>query len=1340
MLLKFLKCKDTKERSVLIDSATRLLKDADKDNINAWQKELREYLDKELSVEEEYSLVHALLMISFTKYVNTWKHALLDEELMVKVFARLLKFLLNHQSASDMIVVAAKGITAFHGQYTELLKSRPDLLSDILQGLDRNRKETTSLDVVRSCVVAFVQLSFISEDSAQDDILSKFENDKVQRPTEVYATLCAYECYIKKFRSTQGLESFIIKVLQCPQFESAALLDLKLCDIIELMLKNDGFTDFKLLVTSLCSAYTLKNNNVKFSIKKILRSILLKNPELAVLAELQSNDDFLPLIIEFCDATNMKLSFGRIISQSLHSLSEHKPDTAVLIKLYKTRPDDFKQELIQYLCALDMNASDYVSLSRLCSYFLNQFDSSEIVNSLLSSNSLHHYVKLIILKSLKKYNEGFLPIVIECCYSYRDDVRLEALCILKENADFGLFEKHFLNALDPHKSGFLGSIKTQTGANILADMFESLLSHPECNKEKALKVLKKNLDVGSTYHNRISTALTILSRLSDLPNDYIPLLMNQLFNSFPSIRDASFQLLLKRRESVFQFEKPLISKKSESCAMYHQNFTIGSCMLGFLYRTASLDELMTNLKDRISIKNNPSDLISLLTDNKRKSNLLSVLTRLKLFIENEPISVDMANEITRLCFESNLVLFQLLAVDTPEGFDVTEQLDLKEDTDNVEKNEIMGLSWRCLKESCLILKELIEKCILDTTNILSIGRHMMHLMFNTRHLGAYSSVEPVLEDICFFLMDKGEQEIVRKWLHEALELIFESDNLLKTRRSGGVSLCILVLLRAYVYKKFNSVLSDCVSRLLDHIDNSEVVVHSINILRHLVRDTSLFYAMEHKLLDRMFHIILHYDKNNWMVANSLHLLFAEISSKLTRGDKIESLAYLKKFKSLFDYMDKLEVKVNNDESFPLMLLLLKKFSASTVEEFETNLISVLFYNLVNNVNVRTRQLCAFNFLNLSSKTQTIQQTMSYFEDRIQRSENLWSLNSFHGILQVIYDAIEDFGFSSKDTCFPYFQNLVRKIYGLLEGDQTRKGFIRGFCLDILYKMKVSSDVKLIPPMNYSYEKRFYSKFVHENTWSKLENLDDCSILEILGSNNNDKQGLFTSDICVKLLCEAKKNKPQIAGLLLRLIAQNIHSLELNPAQQMNLYRTVSELLSGDLNVSAIPFALEVMGHCVTVDSFPVFVEVLQKHSHMRKPVDSRRGACKAAASCISKKEFLDIAEKYPEAFVNFALDVVLLNLVNDDDEAIRKTILAKLSFFCKNYAIVETDVDVAFLEIVKKVVHPSVIQRVKEGLKQKLLEQQERHLPKYDSLFEKEKPNIYIEELLLIRRYDLDTC
>jgi hypothetical protein len=63
--LKFLKCKDTKERSVLIDSATRLLKDADKDNINAWQKELSEYLDKELSVEEEYSLVHALLMISF---------------------------------------------------------------------------------------------------------------------------------------------------------------------------------------------------------------------------------------------------------------------------------------------------------------------------------------------------------------------------------------------------------------------------------------------------------------------------------------------------------------------------------------------------------------------------------------------------------------------------------------------------------------------------------------------------------------------------------------------------------------------------------------------------------------------------------------------------------------------------------------------------------------------------------------------------------------------------------------------------------------------------------------------------------------------------------------------------------------------------------------------------------------------------------------------------------------------------------------------------------------------------------------------------------------------------
>jgi hypothetical protein len=439
-------------------------------------------------------------------------------------------------------------------------------------------------------------------------------------------------------------------------------------------------------------------------------------------------------------------------------------------------------------------------------------------------------------------------------------------------------------------------------------------------------------------------------------------------------------------------------------------------------------------------------------------------------------------------------------------------------------------------------------------------------------------------------------------------------------------------------------------------------------------------------------------------------------------------------------MDKLEVKVNNDESFPLMLLLLKKFSASTVEEFETNLISVLFYNLLNNVNVRTRQLCAFNFLNLSSKTQTIQQTMSYFEDRIQRSENLWSLNSFHGILQVIYDAIEDFGFSSKDICFPYFQNLVRKIYGLLEGDQTRKGFIRGFCLDILYKMKASSDVKLISPMNYSYEKRFYSKFVHGNTWSNLENLDDCSILEILGSNHNDKQGIFTFGICVKLLCEAKKNKPQIAGLLLRSIAQNIHSLELNPAQQMNLYRTFSELLSGDLNVSAIPFALEVMGHCVTVDSFPVFVEVLQKHSHMRKLVDTRRGACKAAGSCISKKEFLGMAEKYPEAFVNFALDVVLLNLVNDDDEAIRKTILAKLSFFCKNYAIVETDVDVAFLEIVKKVVHSSVIQRIKEGLKQKLLEQQERHLPKYDSLFEKEKPNICIEELLLIRRYDLDTC
>ncbi|XP_077967603.1 tRNA (32-2'-O)-methyltransferase regulator THADA-like isoform X2 [Styela clava] len=211
--------------------------------------------------------------------------------------------------------------------------------------------------------------------------------------------------------------------------------------------------------------------------------------------------------------------------------------------------------------------------------------------------------------------------------------------------------------------------------------------------------------------------------------------------------------------------------------------------------------------------------------------------------------------------------------------------------------------WRSAKESALLLQEITSSYVpLDSSNMSSdgvlswkqlqdIGDHLLKQLMGARHRGAFEIAYSAFKACCARLWSIEHTElscIPEKWLHSILLDIEDpsrSKDLCATRRSAGLPFFIQALLSGNKSTKGKKHLHLVMSKLLSLCnlrDETSLVpkVHSLNVLRGLIKDSSLGEEILPYVSQCTQVSIIGFASSVWAVRNSSTLLFSALVTRI----------------------------------------------------------------------------------------------------------------------------------------------------------------------------------------------------------------------------------------------------------------------------------------------------------------------------------------------------------------------------------------------------------------------------------------------------------------------------
>jgi hypothetical protein len=258
-------------------------------------------------------------------------------------------------------------------------------------------------------------------------------------------------------------------------------------------------------------------------------------------------------------------------------------------------------------------------------------------------------------------------------------------------------------------------------------------------------------------------------------------------------------------------------------------------------------------------------------------------------------------KIVECCRQLGVIVTDFVSHPSPEGHAINIDED---DEDDDTSFSIMTFCWRAVKESSALLASCLQRIEkMDITLLEKTAQYLVEMLLKIRHPGAFMSLAKPLRDICqiCFSLDNEASKIPQGLLKEAMEQCVLYPEVQTTRRSAGLPVCVAAIVTAskdthrrckLLGEAFETLLSVIPSSVFQLTSPDPHVVHTLNILRQLFRDSTLAEDVT-ALLPTGFRLcFLAFGSPSWSVRNSGMMLFTALMNR-TFGVRHDTEEYAK---------------------------------------------------------------------------------------------------------------------------------------------------------------------------------------------------------------------------------------------------------------------------------------------------------------------------------------------------------------------------------------------------------------------------------------------------------------
>ncbi|KAL0272341.1 UNVERIFIED_CONTAM: hypothetical protein PYX00_005354 [Menopon gallinae] len=370
-------------------------------------------------------------------------------------------------------------------------------------------------------------------------------------------------------------------------------------------------------------------------------------------------------------------------------------------------------------------------------------------------------------------------------------------------------------------------------------------------------------------------------------------------------------------------------------------------------------------------------------------------------------------------------------------------------------------AWRCIKESCLFLGDLLSKLPLEKMfelhlitegTVMFIGEELRTLLCEIRHRGAFEHAYIGFSQLINALWKcprKNLSELPKKWLLEILEEIklpFERQKmkLCSNRRSAGLPFLVQAIISSEL-KCVNSgrieTLDITMNTLLDIVEAEEDIVpsdcqvHSLNILRALFKHAVLGEHVAPYVSRAVMVAIRGSRAAAWSIRNSCNLLFSSLvirifgvarnKDALSKKNRMTSRTFFQRYPELYEFFLSemrlmFECSQQNEyytqpNIFHILLILGRLYPPLTEDPLSTDLSEFrpLINNSCYNATLKIRELGARALVSIISPDNFKNEFDELFT--ILRKGNSIDNNRRHGTILQLKALLSEMRWSHGDT-------------------------------------------------------------------------------------------------------------------------------------------------------------------------------------------------------------------------------------------------------------------------------------------------------------------------------------
>ncbi|XP_078695744.1 tRNA (32-2'-O)-methyltransferase regulator THADA-like [Branchiostoma floridae x Branchiostoma belcheri] len=458
------------------------------------------------------------------------------------------------------------------------------------------------------------------------------------------------------------------------------------------------------------------------------------------------------------------------------------------------------------------------------------------------------------------------------------------------------------------------------------------------------------------------------------------------------------------------------------------------------------------------------------------------------------------DEIVDVCCEVSSIVSPIVQTAAPEGYvpegatladEAVTQVSLKpvgEDDDNTTSQEPSSVSsqalliccWRSLMEISLLFGLFAQKAplyqddrrrwkgLLSVHQVLMIGDYFTTQLLEARHLGAFEKGKDGFVKLCHRLWRSEKPELrtlPSDWLTDLLASLrdYSDSSLCATRRSAGLPLFFECVLTTEPEERQQAQLKSSMEQLLSLTSSLPLptdskhtvpIVHALNILKALFRNTKLGEHIFPYIVDGVRVTILGFGSEVWAIRNASTLLFSILMTRIfgvkrgkdehARRNCMSGREFFARFPSLHPFLlDQLQLAVERIQScessvdlhpslYPVLILLAKLYP-SPMDGASSTLNMSAFVPLVqkcaHSTVMKTRAMAAQALLPLIPAGHAASNIGKLLKQMEDTSSGI-SQNSIHGILLQAQGLIKTY--CCKDIPGVTQEDLESEVYPSLQ--------------------------------------------------------------------------------------------------------------------------------------------------------------------------------------------------------------------------------------------------------------------------------------------------------------------